>query len=303
VWLLSVSVTTAESDPLVTGVPPSSDQLMAYRDAVARLVVGLDGPLLRRRAAVEPDLLAVLDALPGGAEDVLARLEVEALAFRPGPRSNVRTPAEHVRLLLLQQIDVLWWSVGRGPRPFADDAAVLASRDLVPLAGLRAGGTLGFHYLVSPRSLPARARNYAVRRWAPDREPHSSGLSYDRARPAVVALLDDVARRFAAAVPRWQHGLWVNCLVRSEAVQDHLRDLGYSAATSSSHCAGYAADVEMAWLDRHGRAAPLQEILLGLRDAGTINLIDEGQAWHVCLSPVWVSSYEQAFTREHACAG
>jgi hypothetical protein len=293
----------AEPRSLVTGVPPTSDQLGAYRDAVARIVVGLDAARLRRRAAAEPDLLVVLDALPGGADDVLARLEVEALAFRPGPRSNVRTPAEHVRLLLLQQIDVLWWSAGTATRPFADDAAVLGCRDLVPLAGLRDRGALGFHYRVSTPWWPARARNYAMRRWAPDREPHSSGLSYDRARPAVVALLDDVARRFAAAVPRWDRGLWVNCLVRSEAVQDHLRELGYSAAAASSHCAGYAADVEIAWLHRHGHAAPLQEILLGLRDAGTINLIDEGQAWHVCLSPAWAPAYAQAFTREHACAG
>ena len=285
------------------GVPPTGEELVAYRDAVARVVADPDGARLRRRAVTEPDLLVVLDALPGGAGDALARLEIETLAFRPGPRSNVRTPAEHLRLLLLQQIDVLWWSAERAPRPFADDAAVLASGDLVGLAGLRAHGSLGFHYRVSTRSWPVRARNYAVRRWAPDREPHTSGLSYDRARPAVVALLDDVARRFAAAVPGWQHGLWVNCLVRSEAVQDHLRELGYSAARASSHCAGWAADVEMAWLARHGHAAPLQEILLGLRDAGTINLIDEGQAWHVCLSPAWVSDYEQAFTREHACAG
>jgi hypothetical protein len=198
-------------------------------------VAGPDGPRLWHRAAAEPDLLVVLDALPGGAEEVLARLEVETLAFRPGPRSNVRTPAEHLRLLLLHQIDVLWWSPAGA---FADDAAVLASRDLVGLAGLRASGALGFRYRVSTRSWPVRARNYAVRRWAPDREPHTSGLSYDRARPAVVALLDDVARRFAAAVPRWQHGLWVNCLVRTEAVQDHLRELGYSAARASSHCAG-----------------------------------------------------------------
>jgi hypothetical protein len=213
----------------------SGEELVAYRDAVARVVAGPDGPRLWHRAAAEPDLLVVLDALPGGAEEVLARLEVETLAFRPGPRSNVRTPAEHLRLLLLQQIDVLWWSPAGA---FADDAAVLASRDLVGLAGLRASGALGFRYRVSTRSWPVRARNYAVRRWASDREPHTSGLSYDRARPAVVALLDDVARRFAAAVPRWQHGLWVNCLVRSEAVQDHLRELGYSAARASSHCAG-----------------------------------------------------------------
>ncbi len=280
---------------------PSSDALVAYRDAVARIVAGLDGPRVRQRAAAEPDLLAVLDVLPGGAGRVLTRIEAEALAFRPGPRSNVRTPAEHVRLLLLQQIDVLWWSGADQARPFADDAAVLASRDLVSLGGLRARGEVGFRYRVSTASLPVRARNYAVRRWAPGLEPHSSGLSYDRARPAVVALLNDVSRRFAATDPHWRRGFWVNCLVRSEAVQDHLRDLGYSAATASSHCAGYAADVEMSWLAHHGRAEPLQEILLALRDAGTINLIDEGQAWHLCLSPAWVSTYEQHL--ERPCAG
>ncbi len=59
----------------------------------------------------------------------------------------------------------------------------------------------------------------------------------------------------------------------------------------------------MTWLAQHGHAAALQEILLDLRDAGTINLIDEGQAWHVCLSPAWASHYERRFTGEPSCAG
>ena len=285
--------------PLASLEPPSSEDLTAYRAAATRLAFALEqrgpGESVPRLADGEPDLGPVLEGLPGGADAALRRIEAEVRGFRPSARSNVRTAADYARLLLLQQIDVLWWSAAA---PFVDDAEVRACPDLVALRG-----QVGFHYKVATRAWPTRARNYAVRRWAPDHEPRSSGLSYDRARPAVLGLLNDVAARFAAAEPAWSRGLWVNCLVRSEAVQERLRELGYSAATASSHCAGYAADVEMTWLARHGRVTPLQEILLGLRDEGTINLIDEGQAWHLCLSPAWVSHYEQRYEERWTCAG
>jgi hypothetical protein len=111
----------------------------------------------------------------------------------------------------------------------------------------------------------------------------------------MVALLEDVAVRFAEAAPGWDHGLWVNCILRSEAAQQHLRELGYSAFPRSSHCVGYAADLEMDWVARRGGAEALRSVLLGLRDAGVVNVIDEGQAWHVCLNPAWVAHYDEQF--------
>lgn len=279
--------------------PPSSDALVAYRAAVTRLSgrAGAQGAV--RRVAEEPEVRSVLDALPTGADAALARIEAEVDAFRPTPRSNVATPADQARLLFLQQIDVLWWSSGRAPTPFLDDDMVLRSPGLVRLDRSSAN----FRYRVSTRSWPVRARNHAVRRWAPGHEPHSSGLSYDRARPAMIALLNDVSTRFTARAPEWRRGVWVNCLVRSEAVQTRLRELGYSAAPTSSHCVGWAADVEMTWLAHHGYADPLRRVLRELAEIGTINLIDEGQAWHVCLNPAWVGHYEARFSGETACAG
>ncbi|MDN5861050.1 MAG: hypothetical protein L0H84_20790, partial [Pseudonocardia sp.] len=206
-------------------------------------------------------------------------------------RSNAPTASALLRIMLLQQIEVVWWA---GEAPFADDAAVVGSAQLVSLPALRRDRRLGFRYKIAPTALPGRARNYAVRRWAPGRAPRSSGLSYGLARPAMVGLLNEVAARFAEAAPLWRRGLWVNCLVRSVAGQRRLQELGYSALLPSSHCVGFAADVEMAWLREHGVAEPLQEILLGYRDAGVLNVIDEGQAWHVGLSPAYAGHYARA---------
>jgi hypothetical protein len=43
--------------------------------------------------------------------------------------------------------------------------------------------------------------------------------------------------------------------------------------------------VEMAWFRRFGAHRVLQRVLLERQATGDINVIDEGQAWHVCLRP------------------
>ena len=278
--------------------PPSPADLAAYRGAVDDVVQRLrDGPAgggreagpLLDRAAGYPEVRAVLDLVPGGTEEVLARIAHQVGVFRPSARSNASTPATLLKIYLLQQIDVLWWS---SVPPFPDDEDVLGSSELTWLPSLRRRRLLSFRYRVCATGWPARARNHAVRRWAPGREPLSSGLSYPVARPAVIALLNEIATGFAEAAGPWDGSLWVNCIVRSTAVQQRLRDLGYSALLPSAHCTGYAADIEMAWLRRHGVAPALEDLLTGYRDEGVLNVIDEGQAWHVCLNPGLVSRYE-----------
>ena len=41
----------------------------------------------------------------------------------------------------------------------------------------------------------------------------------------------------------------------------------------------------MSWFRRFGAAATLAGLLAERQQAGEVNVIDEGQAWHVCLSP------------------
>ena len=273
--------------------------LTGYRaavDAVVQHLAGLPtgqappaGAVLAG-AADRPAVRALLDHLPGGADPALARIEQQVLGFRPSARSNASAPATLVKILLLHQIDVVWWS---SVAPFADDRAVLGSAELVSLRRLQQQRRLPFSFRVGATGLAGRARNYAVRRWSPDREPRSSGLSYPVARPAMIGLLTELATTYAAAAGGARRSLWVNCIVRSTQGQQRLRELGYSAFLPSAHCVGYAADLEMAWLRRNGAAEPLEELLTTYRDAGVLNVIDEGQAWHVCLNPASVSRYER----------
>ncbi len=53
----------------------------------------------------------------------------------------------------------------------------------------------------------------------------------------------------------------------------------------------------MAWLRRHGVAPALEDVLTTYRHEGVLNVIDEGQAWHVCLNPALVSRYEHRAPR------
>ncbi len=283
---------------------PAPAELAAYRRAVDEAVrhlqegtpdgtggAGRGAGAVLARAAGWPEVRAVLDRVPGGAAPALDRIERHLADFRPNPRSNATSPATLLRIALLQQIDVVWW--GAVP-PFADDDAVRRSPQLTALPPLRRQRQLAFRYRIGTSALPRRARDYAVRRWAPGREPRSSGLSYPLARPAMVALLNEVAREFGRAARPWRGTMWVNCIVRSTAVQQRLQDLGYSALLPSAHCTGHAADIEMAWLRRHGVAPALEDVLTGYRDAGVLNVIDEGQAWHVCLAPAHLGRYAAA---------
>jgi uncharacterized protein DUF5715 len=281
-----------------TSGAPTSERLSGYRaavDAVVQQLAGLPADQAPPAGAVlagavdRPAVRDLLDRLPGGAEGALARIERDVHAFRPSARSNASTPATLLKILLLHQVDVMWWS---SVAPFPDDRAVLGSPELTSLRRLQQQHRLPFSFRVGATGLAGRARNYAVRRCAPGREPQSSGLSFPVARPAMIALLAEIATTFAQAAGGWRRGLWVNCIVRSTEGQQRLRDLGYSAFLPSSHCVGYAADIEMTWLRRNGVAAPLQQVLTTYRDAGVVNVIDEGQAWHVCLNPAWVSRYE-----------
>ena len=95
----------------------------------------------------------------------------------------------------------------------------------------------------------------------------------------------------ASDAPRCRHdarSLFLACLTslaRSVAHQRHLRSLGYLAPLPSAHCVGSAIDIEMAWYRRFRAHRILRGLILDRQRADEVNVIDEGQAWHVCLRP------------------
>jgi hypothetical protein len=74
-------------------------------------------------------------------------------------------------------------------------------------------------------------------------------------------------------------------MVRSVEHQYRLRSLGYSAVLPSSHCAGYACDLEIGWFRQFDPDNLLSRLLVERQEAGQLNVIDEGQAWHLCVNP------------------
>lgn len=267
---------------------PSSTtpDLDAYRHAVADLLDDLrhqpGSPALAAADQLdEPRLAAVLGSVPGGLDWVRKELLSEGATFRPDSPSSAKDHHAFVRIFLLSQIDTLWWA---GSPEFANDEEVATSTELVDLEPLRAAGRLRFHYRRQTDSLPGRLRNAARRRLAPHRSPHTAGVRSTRVRPELAALINEVAAAFGVVAPDAPR-LWVTSMTRSVDHQLHLRTLGYSALLPSAHCNGYAVDVEMEWFGRFGAAGALATVLLELQQRGIVNVIDEGQAWHVCLCP------------------
>lgn len=277
---------------LLAGEARRDADVAAYRDAVTAVLAELAGPsryltvenaerLLARRLR-EPAFVAVLSAVPKGPEAAIRRVLGEVRSYRRSACSSAEDLPAMIRIALLAQIDLLWW--GHLPE-YRADAEVFAATDLLQLEPLRQDNMLLFRYRLQATTLLGRAARSAERRAAPERAPRTAGLRFPCARAELIVLLNQIAREFAGVAPRGTPPLWVTSLTRSVEHQRHLRALGYAALLPSAHCVGYAADLEMTWFRRFNADKILQALLLDRQDAGEVNVIDEGQAWHVCVRP------------------
>ncbi|MBX7266639.1 hypothetical protein KIF24_11715 [Micromonospora sp. Llam7] len=273
----------------LAAAPPD---LEAYRDAVAELLVevsALAGESSAKARQVlidqrlrEPAIADVLDATSQGLIGARETLLLEMARYQPNTRSSAADLAALVRIYLLSRIDVMWW---RDTSTFLTDSEVHHSTELVDLEWLRRRELLRFRYTEQPGTVVGRGIRALRRRVLPDATPRTAGVLFRRARREVVALLNAIGDEFAAATPAGTPPLWVTSLVRSAEHQYRLRRLGYAAMVPSGHCLGWAVDVEMEWYGRFGARDTLAGVLLNRQRAGEINVVDEGQAWHICLAP------------------
>ncbi len=290
-------------------MPPAEGtvELATYRGAVRDLLAEVVGQqdlgrvpwaeaFLAERMR-EPDFAAVLSATPNGIPEATERLLLEVRNYRSSTQTSAADLTTLIRIFLLAQIDATWW--GRIPA-FETDEEVLGSADLVDLETLRRRGLLGFQYRRQATTVLTRAARAAERRVWPWGAPRTAGLLFDRARPEVVALLNQLSAQFAKISPPGMPPLWVTSLARSVEHQNRLRALGYAATLPSSHCVGYAIDIEMSWFRRFGAHRALRAMLLERQSDGDVNVIDEGQTWHVCVSPLAAAGLRDDFENEMA---
>ncbi|SCE95282.1 DUF5715 family protein [Micromonospora mirobrigensis] len=284
---------------------PAMPDVAAYRGAVLDLLVELgaltDAPSTRARQALlddrlrDPAIVAVLDATPQGYVGARETLLLEMARYQPNGRTSAVDLTALVRIYLLSRIDVMWW---RDTAPFLTDAEVDGSQELVDLEWLRRRDLIRFRYQEQPATVVGRGLRAVRRRMLPGSRPHTAGVRFRRSRREVVALLNDIGREFTATAPPATPPLWVTSLVRSAEHQHRLRRLGYAAMVPSGHCLGWAVDVEMHWFRRFGAADVLADLLLARQAAGEVNVVDEGQAWHVCLAPAARARLRRAYEAE-----
>jgi hypothetical protein len=237
--------------------------------------------LVSRRLA-QSEFGTVLSCLGGGADAAAASIIREIRNYGTNERNSATDLATFIRILLLSQIDSAWWS---RTNHFTSDADVLCSTELVDLEPLKSAKVLEFQYRAQPAGLPARAWNWAQHKALPGIRPRVAGLRFTCSRPVVVAVVNQIALDLAAALPPRTPRIWVTSMVRSVEHQYRLRSLGYAAVLPSSHCAGYACDLEVSWFRQFDPNNLLTQFLLERQAAGQLNVIDEGRTWHVCVNP------------------
>jgi Family of unknown function (DUF5715) len=288
-WLLNAETT---ADDLSAGAARRLSDIAVYRQAVADVLAELTGQgrgpsmavaerVLDRRLR-EPEFAVILSATPSGPEAAIQRMLRDVRSYRPRSHNSAGDLAAMVRITLLTQIDVLWW--GHVP-PYKSDADVDGAPELLNLDALRRDGKVAFRYRRQTTALLARAVRSAERSVAPGHAPVTAGLRFACARAELIVLLNQIAADFARLAPPGTPRLWVTSLARSVAYQRQLRALGYAALLPSAHCVGYAADLEMSWFRQFEADHVLQAVLRAHQRDGEVNVIDEGQAWHVCIRP------------------
>lgn len=285
------------SPPTATALSPrpatavrgvTEPDLGTYRCAVAHLLAELSrvsaadvAEILAARLA-EPALGDVLVRTAQGMVGVRESLLLEIARHRHTPRNSPHELVALIRSHLLSQIDLMWW----GDEPvYRTDTQLLDAIDLVELDWLRHRGLLVFCYRKQPRNLFGKGLCSAQRRIHPNRTPPTTGLRFSRTRREAVALLNELGREFVRLAPPGTPPLWVTFMASSVEHQHRLRRLGYATTLFTGHCHGYAVDVEMNWYRRFGADQILARLLRDRQDAGQLNVIDEGHAWHLCLAP------------------
>ncbi|HXZ65953.1 MAG TPA: hypothetical protein VEH05_14515 [Streptosporangiaceae bacterium] len=287
-----VQGTEIVADDLSAGAARRLSDVAVYRRAVAGVLAELAaqgrGPnvataerVLDRRLR-EAEFAMVLSATPSGPEAAIQRILRDVRSYRRRSPNSAGDLAAMVRITLLTQIDVLWWG---HLRPYKSDADVLAAPELLDLDVLRSDGKVAFNYRRQATTLLGRAVRTAERAAVPGHAPATAGLRFALARAELIVVLNQIAVDFARLAPSGTPRLWVTSLVRSVAYQRQLRGLGYAALLPSAHCVGYAADLEMSWFRQFDADHVLRAVLIAHQRDGDVNVIDEGQAWHVCVRP------------------
>ena len=222
--------------------------------------------------------------------------EVEYLWSTFPPRAKeLECYRELVQILLAQVVDFTWY--GAYPK-YRSDQDVHGDETLYSFRRYDEDFEVRFEYVQYyghifmrlPNSLRLRYRRVVNH---PGR--YTQGLTLTRCKKAMAGLINQISEIVASEVNSIRpYKVLVNSMLRTTAYQETLARMGYVAPRNSAHLAGYAADVEKLWYQRHNKEMheAIGKTLGDLFERGRINLIEEKTHWHICLNPEHIPTYE-----------
>jgi hypothetical protein len=273
-----------------------------YRASLAHAVERIG----RARSPDEVDdvaeaLLAVAGPVVGGEAVERFREETAYLwSTFPSRLKGLGKYQEMVSVLLGQVVDATWYE---GYPRYRTDADVRRDERLVTFRRSKEDFLVRFDYVQYhdhplmriPNSLRLRYRHV---RNHPGR--YTQGLTSTRCTRAMAALMNEIADIVSGDVrSRRPVRIMVNSVLRTVAFQHSLATWGYVAPRRSAHLAGYAADIEKRWYERHAPAVcrSLERVLADLVERDVVYATDGGSHWHVCLNPAQIQRLEGQLSR------
>jgi Family of unknown function (DUF5715) len=203
-------------------------------------------------------------------------------------------------VLLGQVIDATWY--GSYPR-YQSDADVRRDDTLVTFTRSKEDFIVRFDYVQYHDHLLMRIPNWLRLRYRDVRNHpgrYTQGLTTTRCTRAMAALLNQIAETVTYDLRQRQPvRIMVNSVLRTVAFQHSLATWGYVAPRRSAHLAGYAADIEKSWYERHAPrvCGSLEQIVSDLVERDVIHAVDERTHWHICLDPAHIPYLESQFSR------
>jgi hypothetical protein len=207
---------------------------------------------------------------------------------------------EMLNVLLGQVVDATWY--GTYPR-YLSDADVQQDDTLVSFTRSREDFDVRFDYVQYHGHVVMRIPNSVRLRYRgvtnhPGR--YTQGLTTTRSKRATAALMNQIANAVTDDIrPRHPLKIMINSILRTVAHQHSLATWGYVAPRRSAHLAGYAADIEKGWYERHDQrvSRSLELIVSDLSKRDVIYAVDGRTHWHICLNPAHIPYFESEFQR------
>lgn len=211
-----------------------------------------------------------------------------------GNKFEVRKLKFKLLIYLLQHIEYFWY---KDFTVFENTEELFQDASIYKLDSLRKKYQLLFQYRHLKTGVLSRSQNGVRKRIdIIRRNPagNTIGMQTGYSRVEIMVLINEINANISTVYGK-QIKLQVNSILRTFENQQNLINIGYNATFFSSHCVGYAIDVERKWYALNDRRLfkIIRDCLSIYHDKEIINLIDEGVVWHVCLNPKHIKEYQQ----------